>query len=54
MEKKIDSKNKELVGNRKCRKKIIRMEEKINDFERALEIMKREVKVTSFILLIIY
>ena len=54
MEKKIDSKNKEFVGHRKCRKKIIKMEEKINDFERALETMKREVKATSFILLLIY
>lgn len=54
MEKKIDSKNKEFVGHRKCRKKIIKMEEKINDFERALETMKREVKATSFMLLLIY
>ena len=54
MEKKIDSKNKEFVGHRKCRKKIIKMEEKIHDFERALETMKREVKATSFILLLIY
>ena len=54
MEEKIDGKNKELFGHRKCRKKIIKMEEKINDFERTLETMKREVKTTFFILLLIY
>ena len=47
IEEKIESKNKELVDHRKCRKKIIKMEEKINEFERALETMKREVKIIS-------
>ena len=44
---KIESKNKKFVDHRKCRKKVIKMEEKINEFERALETMKREVKIIS-------